>query len=79
MGISRLGSHVKIMYIDNLTLSHGEIVPNKHSLFLIFLSCGSDCLTSNCEIGNYNNADEVRKCRLSGLRDLAGGDEYVRV
>ena len=24
-------------------------------------------------------ADEVRKCRLSGLRDLAGGDEYVRV
>ncbi len=27
---------------------------------------------------DYNNANQVRNCRLSGLRDLKGGTTYVR-
>jgi alpha-amylase len=27
---------------------------------------------------NYNDANQVRNCRLSGLRDLKGGTTYVR-
>jgi len=40
---------------------------------------GADvCSTSNGEIQDYNNPDQVRNCMLSGLRDLKGGSEYVR-
>merc|ERR1712121_200878 len=31
-----------------------------------------------CEIGNYNNANEVRNCYLVSLNDLDGGKDYVR-
>ena len=36
-----------------------------------------DCSTSSMNIEDYNNANQVRNCRLSGLRDLAMGDTYV--
>ena len=40
---------------------------------------GSDvCKTSDLEIHDYNNANEVRYCRLVGLRDLRGGYAWVR-
>jgi alpha-amylase len=40
---------------------------------------GSDvCYTSDLEIHNYGDANEVRNCRLSGLRDLNGGSTWVR-
>lgn len=31
-----------------------------------------------CEIGNYQNVDEVRNCYLVTLNDLDGGKDYVR-
>lgn len=37
-----------------------------------------DCPSSDQEIHDYNNPVEVRNCRLSGLRDLDGGTQYVR-
>lgn len=40
-------------------------------------NCGS-CSTPNCEIRNYNDANQVRNCRLSGLRDLKVSKDYVR-
>lgn len=36
------------------------------------------CPTSDLEIHNYDNAQEARNCRLSGLRDLKQSSEYVR-
>jgi alpha-amylase len=38
----------------------------------------AECPTSNLEIQDYNNAIQVRNCRLSGLRDLKGGTTWVR-
>uniref|UniRef100_A0A2K6A3V0 Alpha-amylase n=1 Tax=Mandrillus leucophaeus TaxID=9568 RepID=A0A2K6A3V0_MANLE len=36
------------------------------------------CKTSSGDIENYNDATQVRDCRLSGLLDLALGKDYVR-
>ncbi|XP_068945346.1 alpha-amylase 1B-like [Petaurus breviceps papuanus] len=36
------------------------------------------CTTSSGGIENYNDASQVRDCRLSGLLDLALGKDYVR-
>jgi alpha-amylase len=38
----------------------------------------NECFTSDLEIHDYNNAEEVRNCRLSGLRDLKGDKQWVR-
>ena len=38
----------------------------------------AECPTGNLEIQDYNDANQVRNCRLSGLRDLKGGTEWVR-
>jgi alpha-amylase len=36
------------------------------------------CKSSSGNIENYNNAQEVRDCKLVGLPDLALGSDYVR-
>lgn len=36
------------------------------------------CHSSNGEIGNYNDPEEVRNCELVGLSDLRLGADYVR-
>nr|XP_004659120.2 pancreatic alpha-amylase-like isoform X2 [Jaculus jaculus] len=36
------------------------------------------CHTSNGEVQNYNDANQVRNCRVSGLLDLALEKDYVR-
>ena len=41
-------------------------------------SSSRQCSTSNMEIQNYNDANQVRSCRLVGLRDLAMGTQWVR-
>ncbi|ODN02193.1 Pancreatic alpha-amylase [Orchesella cincta] len=38
----------------------------------------STCPSGSGGIENYNDPIQVRNCELSGLRDLAGGKEYVR-
>nr|WLK78493.1 alpha-amylase [Enchytraeus albidus] len=38
----------------------------------------AECQTSNGEIQDYNDANQVRNCMLVGLRDLKGSSEYVR-
>lgn len=37
-----------------------------------------DFHTPPCTIQNYNNAEEVRNCELSGLHDLDQSKEHVR-
>ncbi|KAH9519908.1 hypothetical protein Btru_071218 [Bulinus truncatus] len=39
---------------------------------------GSNCHTSDLNIHNYNNPEEVRNCRLVSLLDLKMGKDYVR-
>lgn len=39
---------------------------------------GSNCHTSDLSIHNYQNPEEVRNCRLSGLLDLNAGKDYVQ-
>ncbi|XP_012937452.2 alpha-amylase [Aplysia californica] len=39
---------------------------------------GSNCHSSDGNIHNYNNAEEVRNCRLVNLLDLRLGKDYVR-
>ncbi|KAK3593460.1 hypothetical protein CHS0354_020226 [Potamilus streckersoni] len=39
---------------------------------------GSKCHTGDLNIHNYNNAEEVRNCRLVSLVDLNLGKDYVR-
>lgn len=39
---------------------------------------GTSCGTSNGNIQDYNNVNQVRNCRLLGLLDLNGGSDYVR-
>ena len=36
------------------------------------------CHTTDLEIHNYDNAEEARNCRLTGLRDLKQSSDYVR-
>ncbi|XP_050739705.1 alpha-amylase-like [Eriocheir sinensis] len=36
------------------------------------------CPSSNGQINDYSNVDEVRNCYLVGLTDLYGGSDYVR-
>jgi alpha-amylase len=38
----------------------------------------TECKTSNLEIQNYQDPNQVRNCRLVGLRDLKGASTYVR-
>ena len=38
----------------------------------------AECPTSILEIQDYNDAIQVRNCRLVGLRDLKTGSEHVR-
>ena len=38
----------------------------------------SMCTSSDCNIQNYNDVNQVRNCRLLALLDLALGEEYVR-
>lgn len=42
------------------------------------LDFGTSCSTASGNIENYNDANQVRNCRLLGLLDLAGGSSYVR-
>ena len=39
---------------------------------------GKRCATASRNIENYNDADQVRNCRLLGLLDLELGSSYVR-
>nr|AIZ77504.1 alpha-amylase [Platynereis dumerilii] len=39
--------------------------------------CGA-CCSGSCGIESYNDANQVRNCRLVGLLDLALGNNYVR-
>jgi len=39
---------------------------------------GPNDFNSECSIYNYNDAENVRNCELSGLRDLNQGSDYVR-
>lgn len=39
---------------------------------------GSNDFHSSCTINNYNDADNVRNCELSGLKDLDQSSDYVR-
>ncbi|XP_055958799.1 alpha-amylase [Patella vulgata] len=39
---------------------------------------GNECHSSDGSIHNYNNAEEVRNCRLVGLTDLKLSSDYVR-
>lgn len=39
---------------------------------------GNECHSSDMNIHNYNNAEEVRNCRLVGLADLKLSKDYVR-
>ncbi|MCL4141012.1 UNVERIFIED_CONTAM: hypothetical protein GTU68_028959, partial [Idotea baltica] len=36
------------------------------------------CQSHNGDVDNYGDADNVRNCRLSGLLDLYGAEDYVR-
>lgn len=36
------------------------------------------CYTASGEIENYNDADQVRNCKLNGMNDLNQGSDYVR-
>ena len=36
------------------------------------------CYTQSGKIENYNDANQVRNCKLEGMPDLALGNEYVR-
>jgi alpha-amylase len=38
----------------------------------------SECSTASGEIEDYNDPNQVRNCRLVGLRDLKGGTSWVR-
>jgi len=38
----------------------------------------SSCPSSNGDIQDYNNAQQVRNCRLSGMPDIYQGSDYVR-
>ncbi|GAB6030326.1 Alphaamylase [Chamberlinius hualienensis] len=43
-----------------------------------FHSCSGDCGTSDCQIQDYNNANQVRNCQLTGLVDLNQGNSQTQ-
>jgi len=43
-----------------------------------FNSRGNQCHSGSGDIENYNDANQVRNCRLSGMPDLNQGSDYVR-
>jgi len=77
----------------NIRLNNNYIQLELHNIIIFFVllqamsfpsvpfgpnDFGQQCSTASGNIENYGDANQVRNCRLLGLLDLAGGDEYVR-
>ncbi|GLH05679.1 Alpha amylase, partial [Gryllus bimaculatus] len=59
-------------------VGYGGDVPDPANKYYPAVSYSSENFHSTCSVNNYNDANNVRNCELSGLHDLDQSQSYVR-